>query len=320
MRKTWRAVAIVGALLCAPATAAAAEKPVVTTGAATSINEESAVLNGTVTPKGANTTYYFQWGTSSLYGAVTPAAAVAAGTGKNRISAPLTGLAPVTTYHYRLVAANSAGITRGKHRTFKTRPKPLTFSLAATPNPVSVGGSTTLAGVLDGTQGDDRRIVIKYNPWPYTQGFLPVSNELVTNDDGSFSMTLPAVHMNTQFLVQLVARPEIASAPILLGTSLDVTRHVRVRRGERRGRLRFRGRITPAVDGEQVLIQKLRLSDGIWRTVGETFARNAGESFSRYRKTIRQRRGGRYRVLVTDDEGTYSPSASRSIRRRNIRD
>ena len=69
-----------------------------------------------------------------------------------------------------------------------------------------------------------------------------------------------------------------------------------------------------------MLIQKLRLSDGVWLTVGETFARNAGDSSSRYRKTIRQRRGGRYRVLVNVDEGTYSPSASRSIRRRHVRD
>ena len=38
--------------------------------------------------------------------------------------------------------------------------------------------------------------------------------------------------------------------------------------------------------------------------MGETFARNAGDSSSRYRKTIRQRRGGRYRVLVNVDEGT----------------
>ena len=69
-----------------------------------------------------------------------------------------------------------------------------------------------------------------------------------------------------------------------------------------------------------MLIQKLRLSDGVWLTVGETFARNAGDSSSRYRKTIRQRRGGRYRVLVNVDEGTYSPSSSRSIRRRHVRD
>jgi hypothetical protein len=320
MRKTWSAVVIAGALLCAPATAAAAEKPVVTSGAATSIAPTTVVLNGTVTPKGAATTYYFQYGTSSLYGNVTPAGTVAAGSGRVKVTAPVSGLAPVTTYHYRLVAQNAKGVGRGKHRTFKTKPQPLGFSLAATPNPVDVGDATTLAGVLTGTNSDDRRIVIKSNPWPYTQGFVQVGNEMVTNDDGSFSLPILSVPVNTQYIAQMVARPDVVSAPVTVGATLDVTRRVRVRRGERRGRLRFRGRITPAVDGEQVLIQKLRLSDGVWLNVAETFARNAGDSFSRYRKTIRQRRGGRYRVLVTDDEGTYSPSASRSIRRRNIRD
>jgi hypothetical protein len=120
--------------------------------------------------------------------------------------------------------------------------------------------------------------------------------------------------------VELVARPEVVSAPVVVGASLGVTRRVKVTRGDRRGKLRFRGRISPAVDGEQVLIQKLRLSDGVWYTVGETFARNNGDSSSRYRKTIRQKRGGRYRVLVNVDEGTYAPSSSRSIRRRHIRD
>jgi hypothetical protein len=321
MRKTWNAVAIAGALLCAPATAAAAEKPVVTTGAATSIAPSSVVLNGTVTPKGAATTYYFQYGTSSLYGSVTPAGTVAAGSGRVNVTAAVSGLAPVTTYHYRLVAQNSQGVARGKHRTFKTKPQPLGFSFAATPNPVRAGGATTLAGVLTGTNSDDRRIVIKSNPWPYTAGFLQIGNELVTNDDGSFSVPILSVPVNTQFIAQMVARPDVVSTPLLVGATLNVTRRARVvRRGERSGRIRFRGRIAPAVDGEQVLIQKLRLSDGVWVTVAETFARNGGDSFSRYRKTIRQRRGGRYRVLVNVDEGTYSPSSSRSIRRRNVRD
>ena len=314
------AVVIAGALLCAPATAAAAEKPVAASGAAAGVTDTSVVLNGTVTPKGADTTYYFQYGTSSLYGAVTTAGTVPAGSGRVKVTAAISGLAPVTTYHYRLVAQNSLGVARGGHRTFKTKPKPLAFSIAATPNPVAAGGTTTLAGVLDGTHGPDKRIVIKSNPWPYAQGFLPVGNQLITNPDGSFSMTLPSVAVNTQFIAQMVARPEIVSATLAVGATLDVTRRVSVRRGERRGRLRFRGRIAPAVDGEQVLIQKLRLSDGVWLTVGETFARNAGDSASRYRKTIRQRRGGRYRALVNVDEGTYSPSASRSILRRHIRD
>ena len=320
MTTTLRAVVIAAALLCAPATAAAAEKPVVTSGAAASITDSSVVLNGTVTPKGAATTYYFQYGTTSLYGTVTSAGSIAAGSGRVRITATITGLAPVTTYHYRLVAQNSEGVARGSHRTFKTKKVPLGFSVAATPNPVEAGGSTTIAGVLTGTDGPDRRIIVKSNPWPYTQGFLPFGNELVTNDDGSFSVPVLSVPVNTQFRVEMVARPDIVSTPITVGATLAVTRRVKVTRGDRRGSLRFRGRITPAVDGEQVLIQKLRLRDGVWVTVGETFARNAGDSSSRYRKTIRQRRGGRYRVLVNVDEGTYSPSSSHSILRRHVRD
>jgi hypothetical protein len=320
MRTTLRAVVIAAVLLCAPATAAAAEKPVVTSGGATGVTQTSVVLNGTVTPKGAATTYYFQYGTSSLYGAVTPAGTVAAGSGRVKVTAAISGLAPVTRYHYRLVAQNAQGVARGRHRTVKTKKVPLGFSFAATPNPVAAGGATTLTGVLVGTDGPDRRIVVKSNPWPYIQGFQPIGNELVTNADGSFSVPVLSVPVNTQFRVEMVARPDIVSTPLTVGATLAVTRRVKVTRGERRGRLRFRGRITPAVDGEQVLIQKLRLKDGVWITVGETFARNAGDSVSRYRKTIRQRRGGRYRVLVNVDEGTYSPSASRSILRRHVRD
>jgi hypothetical protein len=251
---------------------------------------------------------------------VTPAAVVPSGSGRVAVTAQLTGLAAVTTYHYRLVAQNSAGVGRGAHRTLKTKRTPFGFSLAATPNPVEAGNATTLTGALTGTGSDDRRIVIKSNPWPYTQGFLAVGNELVTNDDGSFTVPVLSVPVNTQFVAQMVGRPEVISAPLTVSASLEVTRRVRVNRGERRGRLRFFGRISPAVDGEQVLIQKLRLSDGMWLNVAETFARNGGDSFSRYRKTIRQRRGGRYRVVVNVDEGTYAASASRSIRRRNIRD
>ena len=235
MRTTLKAVVIVGALLCAPATAAAAEKPVVTTGAASSIEPTTVTLNGFVTPSGANTTYYFQYGTSSLYGSVTPATVVTAGSGRVKITVAVGELAPVTTYHYRLVAQNSQGVTRGKHRTFKTKKVPLGLSVAATPNPVSAGGATTLAGVLSGTDGSDRRIIVKSNPWPYMQGFLPVGNKLVTNDDGSFSVPILSVPVNTQFRVEMVARPDIASAPLTVGATLDVTRRVKVTRGDRRG-------------------------------------------------------------------------------------
>jgi hypothetical protein len=320
MRTSMKVAAIVGALLLVPSTAVAAEKPVVTTGAAANIEPTTVVLNGTVNPKGAETTYFFQYGTTSLYGLTTPATSAGAGNSGVKIAVPVGALAPATTYHYRLVAQNSKGISRGNHRTFKTKRQPLGVSLAATPNPIRVGGSTTLSGVLTGTGNAERQVVVQSNPFPYTQGFLPVGNPLVTNADGSFASAILSVALNTQYRVQMPAKPEVVSPVVVLGTTVKVTRRLKVNRGDRRGRLRFRGRITPAVDGRQVLIQKLRRRDGVWLNIGQTFARHAGSgSFSRYSKRVRQRRGGRYRVLVNMQD-VYSPSSSRSIRVRRVRD
>ena len=311
---------LVGALLWAPATAAAAEKPVATTGAAANVQPSTAVLNGTVNPKGAETTYFFQYGTTSLYGSLTPAVAAGAGNRGVKIAVGLDALAPATKYHYRLVAQNSKGITRGKHRTFTTKRQPLGVSLAATPNPVRTGDLTTLTGVLSGTGNAGRQVVLKSNPWPYTQGFLPIGNVLVTNTDGSFSATVASVPVNTQFLVQMPARPEIASPIVVVSTMVKVTRRARVvRRGDRSGRIRFRGRVTPAVDGRQVVIQKLDRETGLWENVGSTFTRHTGGTSSRYRKTLRQRRGGRYRAVVVMDD-KYSASASRSVKVKRVRD
>lgn len=310
---------IVGALLWAPATAAAAEKPVVTTGGAANIQPTSVVLNGSVNPRRAQTTYFFQYGPTRLFGLTTPATPAGAGNARVRIAVPVGGLAPFTTYHYRLVAQNARGMTIGARRTFRTRRQPLGVSLTASPNPVTVGGVTTLSGVLTGTGNAGRDVVVKSNPWPYTQGFLPVGNRLVTNSDGSFSQTIASVPVNTQFLVQMPARPQVVSPIVVVGAAPTVRRWVNVRRGERRGRLRFRGRVTPAVDGRAVLIQKLRRhGSGGWFNVGRTFARATGKGYSIYRKTISQRRGGRYRVVV-DINDVYSPSASRSIKISRVR-
>jgi hypothetical protein len=314
-----RVAVIVGALLWAPATAAAAEKPVVVTGAAANIQTTSVVLNGTVNPRGAATTYFMQIGKTSLFGVNTAATAAGSGTRRVRVAVPISGLEPFTKYHYRLVAQNSEGITRGRRRTFRTKRQALALSLTASPNPVSAGGVTTLSGALTGTGNGGRDVAIKSNPWPYTQGFLPVGNTLVTNPDGTFSSTVASVPVTTQFLAQMPARPAVASPILTVGATVKVTRRVSVRRGERRGRLKFRGRVTPAVDGSAVLLQKLRRhGSGGWFNVGRSFARHTGKGYSSYRKTIKQRRGGRYRGVVSMN-AQYTTSSSRSIKVRRVR-
>jgi hypothetical protein len=93
----------------------------VTESAAADVN--SATLRGTVNPFGLQTTYHFEFGTSTAYGSRTPVGhEVGAGNGRAPVAASqtITGLQPGTIYHYRIVAENSAGQSVGDDKAFTT--------------------------------------------------------------------------------------------------------------------------------------------------------------------------------------------------------
>ena len=131
------AVALITLGLLAPAGAAAAPaKPGVTNGAAANVAQTTATVTGKVNPNEVATTYFFEYGTTQLYGQRTPDAPAGSGNSSVNVAADLGGLAPATRYHYRLVAFNSRGVTRSGDRTFTTKRQPLGLSLAAAPNPI----------------------------------------------------------------------------------------------------------------------------------------------------------------------------------------
>ena len=102
--------------------------PTITLGAASRINEDSALLAGTVNPQGLPTTYAVQYGTTSYYGSLAPAEPAEAGSGftDESLSLSLAGLQPATLYHYRLIATNTAGTTYGEDQTLTTTGTPPT--------------------------------------------------------------------------------------------------------------------------------------------------------------------------------------------------
>jgi predicted lipoprotein with Yx(FWY)xxD motif len=81
-------------------------------------------LKGTVYNYGGTTTWHFEYGTTTAYGTSAPVPDTDAGPAlASAVSQQVTGLAPDTTYHYRLVSNNSMeGIGDGADQTFSTAP------------------------------------------------------------------------------------------------------------------------------------------------------------------------------------------------------
>ncbi len=98
--------------------------PTATTTTVHSYTDTSAWLSGRVNPKGSATSYRFEWGQSTDYEHQAPLSDASAGSGgaEKGVLEEIVGLEPDTTYHYRLVAESSQGVTVGDDRTFKTRP------------------------------------------------------------------------------------------------------------------------------------------------------------------------------------------------------
>ena len=306
--------AVVGALL-APTAARAAGKPAVTTGGAASVAQQTATLTGTVAPNGAPTTYYFQYGPTIVYGATTPVTPVAA---KMKVSAPVSGLAPATTYHYRLVAQNAHGLTLGTDRSFKTRPQPAGCDTHSQPEPGPVGRGDNAVGDVTGTGNANRAVVLHPNPFPYTQGFTNAANAQLTNAQGGFAFPLPSVALNTQFRVLMSDRPAVVSPIVTVGVAVRVSTYVHRQRLRRGLRVRFSGTLRPARDGAQFAIQKL--SHGTWRNIAGGITHHGGSAFSRYQKHVRIRHSGTFRVFMGISDGNYVSSVGRtmhiSVRRR----
>lgn len=112
--------------------------PVVITTAATSITAGGATLNGTVNPNGVSATVTIEYGLTTAYGTVVSATpGTVAGSTATNVLANVTGLLPLTTYHYRVVAANFNETANGNDMTFTTLATPATVTTLAASNIIS---------------------------------------------------------------------------------------------------------------------------------------------------------------------------------------
>ncbi len=129
--------------------------PVVVTETATSVGATAATLNGTVNANNASTAVTFEYGSTTTYGS-TVAAVPSPLTGSSNVavSAPLTGLLPGTTYHYRIAGSSVTGMSYGGDMAFTPTCSPDTVKIDETPY-----GSIQLA--ITGAADSDALIQVK---------------------------------------------------------------------------------------------------------------------------------------------------------------
>jgi hypothetical protein len=101
------------------------DPPVVTTGNASHLTTNSAVVAGTVNPESQATTYEVQYGTTTAYASHTAPVSVGSGSTAASITSTLNGLEANTAYDYRFVATNASATTYGAGLTLRTvKPSP----------------------------------------------------------------------------------------------------------------------------------------------------------------------------------------------------
>jgi hypothetical protein len=313
-RPSLRALAVAAlACLCALAALAPAGNaavkvgiPAVATGR-THVQGASVTLLGTVNPRGAATTYFFQYGATAAYGKQTTPAALPAGIAAVKVGQAAPGMLP--GYHYRLVASNSFGPSKpGKDRTFTTSvSRRSKFNLVKPEVATVYGSGVTLTGSLTGPGNAARKIVLQESPYPFLTPFASIGLPSVTGSTGAFSFRVPRLLATTQYRVSTLDPRPLYSKIVAVEAAYRVT--LKVKTSSRKGIVRLYGTVTPAAVGAKVSFQlRKKVRPGHTEKTEERTTRFATQfttkvkrgtsAVSRFSAIVKVLKGGSYQARV----------------------
>jgi hypothetical protein len=283
--------------------------PSASTGGTGQRSYSAATLNADVNPHGSETSYYFQYGATTAYGAQTPATAVGGGTTSVPVSQAVTGLQTGATYHYRVVAVSAAGTTAGRDRAFSTKSIALKIELPRAARLVTLGRASAIPGQLTGTGAGGRQLALQASQFPFLGGFAGIGLPASADGEGRFSFRLSGLSQNTQVRVVTLDPVPVRSAVVTVKVAPIVTLHARATR--RAGFVRFYGAVTPA--GGSVALQLLRGGRGPHTLAGVGLGRGrAGGSRFAAVLFVPHGLGGRYRAYVRAS-ARFAAGASRGV-------
>jgi hypothetical protein len=190
-------------------------------------------------------------------------------------------------------------------------PKGGTLTLAAAPNPITFGKTTTLSGTLS-SQAAGVTVRAQAEPYPFTGPFKDVGTA-TTGTGGTYTLAVRPDQL-TRYRVTAATSPKATSPTVDVAVRRHVTLAVSTRTPKRGARVHFGGIVTPLDTGAAALVQR-RGSAG-WRTVRQVpLHPNATATASTYSVRLRVKSTARYRVRVGAD-AAYLAGTSRTLRLR----
>ena len=198
-----------------------------------------ATVSAKINPRGGQTTYHLEYGTTAAYGQSTAESApfgFASDTGKHSVSVHIGGLEPGTAYHFRFVAENEVATTNGADTSFVTFP--VSQSFAPCPNeefrigpgsrlpdcrayeqgtPIDKHGANAQFSAGSVSPSGDRFTFLVNGGLPTSGGLSDLQPFLATRgpDGWSFDGLLPPTRSG--FVAKLLSGPEDLSAALSIG-------------------------------------------------------------------------------------------------------
>jgi autotransporter-associated beta strand protein len=243
--------------------------PFATTGAATDVTSESALLQGVVNPRLGATLVHCDYGLTDAYGFTTASRGVPNGDQPVNVALPVSGLQPGRTYHFRLIARNSDGTATGTDATFTTGSLPPEVTTGAA-EPISAASAKVTGTVRP--RGAEVAVFFDYGTdgvsFPFSAAAQPATVAGV--EDVPVAAVLGNLDSRTTYYYRVRAVRDTSETPgtirSLRTTALNGLiqgNATELAASERRGQL-----TVSLVPGD--------LADTGWRFVGETAWRAAG--------------------------------------------
>lgn len=151
--------------------------PLVTPLAPSGLSPSSLTFNARIDSRGQDTTVLVEYGSTTSYGTSVPLNTVYAGLGTETRSLTLTGLAPLTTLNFRLVATNPAGTTTSANQVISTYPDAEIDIQQPAGTPLLDGASTVSFGAIPLGSSDTRTFTIRNTGTTGTLSGLALSIE-----------------------------------------------------------------------------------------------------------------------------------------------